>query len=86
MTAPQNFQYPSNKLLTCTDCVAQVIMSYQKMSVGTYIFHSAVWGYHVYKDPVIGKQLSCREDRHNVHDVYAVAVVESDTSYCGGMS
>ena len=29
-------------------------------------------------DPVIGKQLSCRKDRHNVHDVYVVAVVEGD--------
>ena len=35
-------------------------------------------GYHVYKDPLIGKQLSCREDRHDVHDIYAMAVVQGD--------
>ena len=35
---------------------------------------------YVYKDPVIGKQLSCRKDRQNVHHVYAVTVtvVEGD--------
>ena len=45
-------------------------------------FYPNLRGYHVYKDmldPVIGKQLSCCKDHHNVHDVYAVAVVEGDT-------
>ena len=47
------------------------------------MFHSVIRGYHtrIYKDildPVIGKQLSCRKDHHNVHDVYAVAVVKGD--------
>ena len=46
------------------------------------MFHSALRGYHVYKDildVVIRKQLSCRKDCYNVHDIYtvleAVAVV-----------
>ena len=45
------------------------------------MFCSAIRGYHVYKgilDSVVGKHLSCRKDRHNVHDVCAVAVVEGD--------
>ena len=29
-------------------------------------------------EPTVGKQLSCRKDCLNVHDVYAVAVVEGD--------
>ena len=35
----------------------------------TYTFSSTM-------EPTVGKQLSCHEDCHNVHDVYAVAVVE----------
>ena len=37
--------------------------------------------YHIYKDmlePTIGKQLNCRKDCHNIHDMYAVAIVEGD--------
>ena len=30
-------------------------------------------------EPTIGKQLNCRKDRHNIHDVYTVAIVEGDT-------
>ena len=52
-------------------------------SRSTYTFHSMIRGYdHVYQDilaPTIGKQISCRKDRHNVHDMYAVAVVDGDS-------
>ena len=42
------------------------------MNVGT----CSILQCHVYKDPVIGRTV---KDRHNVHDVYAVTVVEGDT-------
>ena len=47
----------------------------------TYMFNSSITGYHVYKDileATVGKQLSCRKEPRNVHDVYAVAVVEEE--------
>ena len=45
----------------------------------TYTFNFSTRGYHVYKDileATVRKQLSCCKEPHNVHDVYAVAVVE----------
>ena len=44
-----------------------------KMSF-TYIFNSAIRDYHIARYLV--KQLSCCNDHHDIHDVYAVAVVD----------
>ena len=47
------------------------------MSVVTYIFNSAIRGYHIARYLI--KQLSCCTDCHNIDDVYAVSVFEGDT-------
>ena len=43
----------------------------------TYKFNSANRDYHIAR--YLGKQLSCCKDHHDIHDVYAVAVVEVKT-------
>ena len=48
-------------------------------SSDTYTFDSSIRGYHVYRDRLVaavGKTLICRKECGNIHDVYAVAVVE----------
>ena len=50
-------------------------------SSDTYTFDLSVRGYHIYHDrlvAVVGKTLICRTECRNIHDVYAVAVVEGD--------
>ena len=41
-------------------------------------FDSAIRGHHIYKDiwpnPNIGKQLHCKMEHGNIHDMYAVAI------------
>ena len=50
-------------------------------SSDSYTFDSSVRGYHIYRTRLVvavQKTLTCRKERGNVHDVYAVAVVEGD--------
>ena len=47
----------------------------------THEVESAVRGYHIYKDiwsAAVGSTLSCRQERFNPHDSYAVAVIKDD--------
>ena len=49
------------------------------MSSSSYVVETVVRGYHVYKDiwnASIGQILSCQRERGNVHDPYALDMVE----------
>ena len=44
--------------------------------------NSVVRGYHVYKDSweaATGEILRCREERTNIHDPFAVAIIKDDS-------
>jgi len=46
----------------------------------SYSIHTSVRGYHVYKDvweAALGQLLPCQREPGNIHDPYAVAVVET---------
>ena len=50
-------------------------------SSDSYTFDSSVRGHHIYRNRfvvAVQKILTCRKERGNVHDVYAVAVFEGD--------
>ena len=52
------------------------------MSVATFLLNSVVRGYHVYKDyweAATGEILRCREERTNIHDPFAVAIIKGDS-------
>ena len=49
------------------------------MSASHYEFYSVVQGFHEYQSirtPVIGKELPCKHEMHNPHDLFAVAVTK----------
>ena len=46
----------------------------------SYSIHTSVRGYHIYKDvweAALGQLLPCQREPGNIHDPYAVAVVET---------
>lgn len=46
-------------------------------------FRSVVRGYHVYRvvwTPVVGEELSTQQEHGNPEDLYAVAIIKSDTT------
>jgi len=54
----------------------------------SYSIHTSIRGYHVYTDvwePALGQLLPCQREPGNVHDPYAVAVVETgvETRFVG---
>ena len=49
------------------------------MTVSAYEFDSAVRGFQQYQSiwaPVLGKELLCKHERHNPHDLFAIAVTK----------
>ena len=52
------------------------------MSLATFSLNSVVRGYHVYKDyweAATGEILRCCEERTNIHDPFAVAIIKDDS-------
>ena len=56
-----------------------------KMSSYMYTVETVVRGYHMYKevwDATIGQVLPCQKEHGNVHDPYAVTVLERERCHC----
>ena len=60
-----------------------VLIRSDKMSSYMYTVETVVRGYHMYKevwDATIGQVLPCQKEHGNVHDPYAVTVLEREVS------